>query len=114
MHALPQMHVTSAALLPLRLRMPSAQDLFYEDATVLFIDMHQHEVWPGSGHASESGRGAGEGYTINVPMPGAVHHITCMECTAYACLLLCWTCTSMRCCLGAGMSTSQAEELGRT
>lgn len=65
-------------LLQLRLRMPSAQDLFYEDATVLFIDMHQHEVWPGSGHVNESGRGAGEGYTINVPMPGAVHHFTCM------------------------------------
>lgn len=46
------------------------QDLFYEDDSVLFIDMHQHEVWPGSGHVNESGRGAGDGFTINVPLPG--------------------------------------------
>ena len=74
MHELAQVHVTSAALLPHCLRMPSVQDLFYEDDTVLFIDMHQHEVWPGSGHVNESGRGAGEGFTINVPMPGHPHH----------------------------------------
>lgn len=73
MHELPQVHVPSAALLPRCLRMPSVQDLFYEDDTVLFIDMHQHEVWPGSGHVNESGRGAGEGFTINVPMPGHPH-----------------------------------------
>ena len=46
------------------------QDLFYEDDSVLFIDMHQHEVWPGSGRVNEIGRGKGEGATINVPMPG--------------------------------------------
>lgn len=46
------------------------QDLFYEDDSVLFIDMHQHEVWPGSGHVNESGRGAGDGFTINIPLPG--------------------------------------------
>ncbi len=46
------------------------QDLFYEDDTVLFIDMHQNEVWPGSGQINECGTGKGEGNTINVPMPG--------------------------------------------
>ena len=50
------------------------QDLFYEDDSVLFIDMHQNEVWPGSGHVNESGRGKGEGTTINVPMPGTPAH----------------------------------------
>jgi acetoin utilization deacetylase AcuC-like enzyme len=25
------------------------QDLFYGDPSVLFVDMHQHDVWPGSG-----------------------------------------------------------------
>ena len=49
------------------------QDLFYEDDTVLFIDMHQNEVWPGSGQINESGTGKGEGTTINVPMPGAIY-----------------------------------------
>lgn len=28
------------------------QDLFYGDPSVLFIDMHQHDVWPGSGQVS--------------------------------------------------------------
>ena len=46
------------------------QDLFYNDDSVLFVDIHQHEVWPGSGHVNESGQGAGDGYTINVPLPG--------------------------------------------
>ena len=46
------------------------QDLFYGDNSMLFIDIHQHEVWPGSGHVNESGQGAGDGYTINVPLPG--------------------------------------------
>ncbi len=46
------------------------QDLFYDDDSVLFIDIHQHQVWPGSGHVNESGQGAGDGYTINVPLPG--------------------------------------------
>ena len=51
-------------------RLACVQDLFYEDDSVLFIDMHQHEVWPGSGRVNEIGQGKGEGTTINVPMPG--------------------------------------------
>ena len=46
------------------------QDLFYGDPSVLFIDMHQHDVWPGTGQAGERGVGEGEGCTINVPLPG--------------------------------------------
>ena len=49
------------------------QDLFYGDGSVLFIDIHQHQVWPGSGRVNESGQGAGDGYTINVPLPGQPH-----------------------------------------
>jgi len=28
------------------------QDIFYEDPSVLFIDMHQLDVWPGSGQVT--------------------------------------------------------------
>ena len=45
------------------------QDTFYEDASVLFFDTHQSPLYPGSGHADETGRGAGEGFTINCPFP---------------------------------------------
>jgi acetoin utilization deacetylase AcuC-like enzyme len=45
------------------------QDIFYEDGSVLFFDTHQHPLYPGTGLATETGRGAGEGLTINCPLP---------------------------------------------
>jgi acetoin utilization deacetylase AcuC-like enzyme len=45
------------------------QDIFYEDGSVLFFDTHQHPLYPGTGLAGETGRGAGEGLTINCPFP---------------------------------------------
>ncbi len=45
------------------------QAAFYADPTVLFISSHQFPYYPGTGAASETGSGAGEGFTLNVPMP---------------------------------------------
>lgn len=44
------------------------QHSFEEDPSVLFFSTHQFPYYPGSGRASEVGRGAGKGFTINVPM----------------------------------------------
>lgn len=44
------------------------QHSFEEDASVLFFSTHQFPHYPGTGRATERGRGAGEGFTINVPM----------------------------------------------
>ena len=44
-------------------------DLFYDDDSVLMIDMHEDGVWPGSGLLTETGSGRGQGHTINIPMP---------------------------------------------
>ena len=46
------------------------QHIFYDDPRVLFISLHGHPgiVYPGTGYAGERGRGAGEGFTINVPI----------------------------------------------
>lgn len=41
---------------------------FYDDPAVLFISSHQYPFYPGSGAARETGRGAGEGFTVNVPL----------------------------------------------
>jgi acetoin utilization deacetylase AcuC-like enzyme len=44
------------------------------DPTVLFISLHQdpRTLYPGSGHEWETGTGAGEGFTMNLPMrPGS-------------------------------------------
>jgi acetoin utilization deacetylase AcuC-like enzyme len=45
------------------------QEMFYADPSVLFISTHQYPYYPGTGAAREVGAGAGEGYTINVPLP---------------------------------------------
>jgi acetoin utilization protein AcuC len=47
------------------------QAAFYGDPRVLTISMHQHPMtlWPGTGWPGEYGRGAGEGYAVNVPLP---------------------------------------------
>lgn len=42
---------------------------FYDDETVLFLSLHQYPLYPGTGHVDEIGRGAGVGYTINIPIP---------------------------------------------
>lgn len=44
------------------------QWIFYEDPTVLFVSSHQFPFYPGTGAASETGRGAGVGYTLNIPL----------------------------------------------
>jgi acetoin utilization deacetylase AcuC-like enzyme len=44
-------------------------DIFYNDPHVLFISIHQHPLYPGSGMTSERGSGEGEGYTLNIPLP---------------------------------------------
>jgi acetoin utilization deacetylase AcuC-like enzyme len=43
-------------------------DIFYEDDSVLFVSTHQYPLYPGSGALEDTGRGAGMGYTINVPL----------------------------------------------
>jgi acetoin utilization deacetylase AcuC-like enzyme len=44
------------------------QAIFYEDPTVLFVSSHQWPFYPGTGAAGETGRGAGEGFTLNLPL----------------------------------------------
>ena len=44
--------------------------LFSERDDVLFCSIHQSPLYPGTGPASDAGRGAGEGYTVNLPVPG--------------------------------------------
>jgi acetoin utilization deacetylase AcuC-like enzyme len=44
------------------------QWIFYEDPTVLFVSSHQYPFYPGTGAAAETGRGAGTGFTLNVPL----------------------------------------------
>lgn len=45
------------------------QDAFYQDPSVLYISTHQYPYYPGTGAIGEVGRGEGEGYTVNIPLP---------------------------------------------
>lgn len=50
------------------------QEIFYDDASVLFTSVHMFApyFYPGIGSFDEVGHGAGVGYTLNVPLPPGV------------------------------------------
>jgi acetoin utilization deacetylase AcuC-like enzyme len=61
-------------------------DIFHADADVLFVSIHESPLYPGTGPASDIGSGPGEGYTVNLPVPGGsgdlayrslVEHVAC-------------------------------------
>jgi acetoin utilization deacetylase AcuC-like enzyme len=45
------------------------QHSFYDDRGVLYVSTHQYPYYPGTGAAEDVGRGQGEGYTVNLPLP---------------------------------------------
>lgn len=46
-------------------------DIFYEEPRVLYLTVHQdpNTIYPYTGFVEQIGKGRGEGYTINVPLP---------------------------------------------
>ena len=52
-------------------------DIFHADPSVLFCSIHEWPLYPGTGPAQDTGSGPGEGFTVNLPVPGgsgdAVH-----------------------------------------
>ncbi|MCF6186640.1 MAG: histone deacetylase [Desulfobulbaceae bacterium] len=46
------------------------QHSFYDTDQVLYCSTHQFPYYPGSGAVLETGNGAGEGFTVNVPLSG--------------------------------------------
>ncbi|HKH64126.1 MAG TPA: histone deacetylase [Solirubrobacterales bacterium] len=45
-------------------------EIFRERDDVLFASIHQGGIFPGTGAREDTGTGPGEGYTINLPVPG--------------------------------------------
>ena len=45
------------------------QHSFYDRRDILYMSLHQHPFFPGTGAAGETGSGAGRGYNVNVPLP---------------------------------------------
>jgi acetoin utilization deacetylase AcuC-like enzyme len=63
-----------------------SNEIFHADPGVLFVSIHEYPLYPGTGPASDAGSGAGEGYTVNLPVPGGtgdagfrslVEHVAC-------------------------------------
>ncbi|KAK2862355.1 hypothetical protein Q5P01_001888 [Channa striata] len=51
------------------------QEVFYNDPSVLYISLHRYDggnFFPGSGHPSEVGTGAGEGFNVNIGWTGGL------------------------------------------
>jgi acetoin utilization deacetylase AcuC-like enzyme len=44
-------------------------DIFHADPQVLFCSVHESPLYPGTGPESDVGSGAGEGFTVNLPVP---------------------------------------------
>ncbi|HZH03637.1 MAG TPA: histone deacetylase [Myxococcaceae bacterium] len=45
------------------------QEIFFESPQVLFFSVHQERLFPETGAVTETGRGVGEGFKVNVPLP---------------------------------------------
>ena len=45
------------------------QDIFQEDPDVLYVSTHQSGIYPGTGCLGDTGKGAGEGSVVNLPLP---------------------------------------------
>ncbi len=46
------------------------QNSFYETDRVLYLSSHQYPYYPGTGAMLETGKGGGDGFTVNIPLPG--------------------------------------------
>jgi acetoin utilization deacetylase AcuC-like enzyme len=44
--------------------------IFHARTDVLFCSIHQSPLYPGTGQASDIGRGPGAGFSVNMPVPG--------------------------------------------
>jgi acetoin utilization deacetylase AcuC-like enzyme len=45
-------------------------DIFHADPAVLFCSIHEWPLYPGTGPSNDVGSGTGEGFTVNMPVPG--------------------------------------------
>ena len=45
------------------------EEIFIEDPNVLYVSLHEQNIYPFTGSAATCGRGAGVGMTLNIPLP---------------------------------------------
>jgi acetoin utilization deacetylase AcuC-like enzyme len=47
------------------------QEIFWRRRDVLYVSSHRYPFYPGTGAIDETGAGAGDGFTVNLPLPEA-------------------------------------------
>ncbi len=57
------------------------QAIFYDEPRVLYMSTHQWPFYPGSGAQGDTGRGDGEGSTLNMPLPEGSTEKTLLQLT---------------------------------
>lgn len=55
------------------------QDIFYDDAQVLYVSAHEYPQFPGTGRLDSTGTGAGVGCTLNLPFPSGTGEHTYLQ-----------------------------------
>ena len=57
--------------------------VFHSSDEVLFVSIHEWPLYPGTGPASDVGSGDGEGFTVNLPVPGGSGDATWVSLVAH-------------------------------
>lgn len=90
------------------------QDAFYADPNVLFISLHQDQLYPpGWGNVDQTGEGTGEGYTVNLPLPGGSGDATYRAAFEQIVVPIAREFQPEMVFVSAGQDASMADQLGR-
>jgi acetoin utilization deacetylase AcuC-like enzyme len=90
------------------------QDAFYADPSVLFISLHQDDLFPvGWGKTEQTGTGLGEGFTVNVPLPAGTGRRGYQEAFARIVIPIAREFSTDLVIVSAGQDASVLDPLGR-
>lgn len=90
------------------------QDAFYGDPDVLFVSLHQDDLYPrGSGTVEQTGSGPGEGFTVNIPLPAGSGDATYRAAFAGLILPIANEFQPELVLISAGQDASLMDQLGR-
>lgn len=90
------------------------QEIFYETDEVLYVSLHGHPAWAYprfSGWPEETGTGAGEGYTLNLPLPMFTHNNAYLESFSQALEKIAWFAPNYLV-LSSGFDTRAGDPVG--
>jgi acetoin utilization deacetylase AcuC-like enzyme len=85
--------------------------IFHADPSVLFVSIHEWPLYPGTGPARDVGSGAGEGATVNLPVPGGSGDAVYAGLTEHVAAELIRACAPQLVLVSAGFDAHHADPL---